>query len=120
MPQHCTGNQQLSVGDVIKGEAPPSRGGVREVSQHTLKADNNPHNMQMLQNHADAQKSIGPKGGMYTPGGVQTYGAYKCMGVYKCGGIQTPPSIKTCLPLKSRKKTLFKAKFQHLKSWKKY
>ena len=30
-------------GGVIKEEAPPSRGGVREVSQHTLKADNNPH-----------------------------------------------------------------------------
>ena len=28
------------------------------------------------------------------------------------------PSIKTCLPLKSRKKNLFKAKFLHLKSWK--
>ena len=60
---------------------------------------------------------MGPLGGVYTPGGcMNIQGAYEHMGVYKCtggvqhGGVQPhPPSINTCLPLKSRKKTLFKA-----------
>ena len=74
--------------------------------------------MQMLQNHADTQKSMGAYGGCVHPWGCMNI--WGCMNVW---GIQTwgnpdTPSIKTCLPLKSRKKTLFKAKFLHLKTGK--
>ena len=96
-------------GGVIEGEAPPNRGGVREVSQHKGEPITTPHNMQSLQKHTDAQKSMGAYGGVYTPR------AYECMGVYKhtrgcmnVGESRHSPSIKTCLPLKSRKKPYLK------------
>ena len=36
------------------------------------------------------------------------------------GGIQMSPKFETYLPLRKDRKKLFKAKFLHLRSWKKY
>ena len=67
----------------------------------------------------------GHMGLVWTYWGIR--GVSKCMGasehvrgVQMYGGIWTPPSVKHDLPLRvlSRKKTLFKAKFLHLRSWK--
>ena len=51
--------------------------------------------MQMLQNHAGAQKSMGAYGlCVYTPGGIQMYrGAYEHMGVYKHRGHPDTPQV---------------------------
>ena len=91
----------MSVGGVIKGEAPPNRGGVREVSQHTFKQITTPHNMQMLQNHAGAQKSMGAYGGVYTPGGhtnilggIQTYGGIQMWGCPNTPKYKNMPTTK--------------------------
>ena len=84
----------MKCGGIIKGEAPPSRGGVRELSQNTFKQITTPQNMQMLQNHAGAQKSRGDLWGCVHP-----QGAYECMGhmnvwgAYEHGGVQTPPQV---------------------------
>ena len=52
---------------------------------------------------------MGALGVCTPPGGIQMYrGCTNIQGVYKHGGVQQPPSIKTCLPLKSRKKPYLK------------
>ena len=61
-------------GGVIEGEAPQTGGGVREVAQHKGKPITTPHNMQSLQKHTDAQKSMGAIGGVYTPGAYEHTG----------------------------------------------
>ena len=93
-------------GGVIEGEAPPNRGGVREVSQHKGKPITTAYNMQNLQRHTYAQKSMGHMGVCTPLGAYKHMGAYKCMGHMNMGHPDTPPSIKTCLPLKSRKKPI--------------
>ena len=88
----------MEYGGVIKGEAPPNRGGVSQYRKTT------PPQHAMCQNHAGAQKHGGP-GGVHPQGGVQMYGGHMNVqgGVQTWGCPTTPPSIKTCLPLKSRK-----------------
>ena len=82
-------------GGVIKGEAPPNRCGVREVSQNTFKQRTTPHNMQMLQNHAGAQKTMGAYGGCVHPQGCTIiWGVYEHMGHTNVGDVQTPPKYK--------------------------
>ena len=78
-------------GGVIEGEAPPNRGGVREVSQHKGKPITTPHNIQSLQKHTDAQKSMGHIGGVYTLGDVQMYGGRQMYrGCTNMGNPDTP------------------------------
>ena len=77
------------MGGANEGEAPPYRGGVREVSQHKGEPITTPHNMQSLQKHTDAEKSMGVYG-VFTPLGVyKCTGGYKYMGVYN-GHPDTP------------------------------
>ena len=90
-------------GGIIKGEAPPNRGDIREGVQGQRGSHYNPHNMQSLQKYTEAQKSMGVYGGCVHPWGHTNIWGIQMYGVYKHGGVQTPPSIKTCLPLKSRK-----------------
>ena len=60
-------------------------------------------------------------------GGVHPSGTYEHTGGHtnvwrhtNVGASGHPPSIKTMPVTKKEEKTLFKAKFLHLKSWKKY
>ena len=56
-------------GGLIKGEAPLNWGDVREgVTTQRGAHYNPPHNMQSLQKHTEAQKSMGAYGGVYTLG----------------------------------------------------
>ena len=51
--------------------------------------------MQMLQNHAGAQRAWEAHGGCVHPWGVyKCMGVYENMGAYKHGGVQPPPKYK--------------------------
>ena len=58
----------------------PIQGWCKEVSQHKGEHITTPYNMQSLQKHTDAQKSMGAYRGVYTPGGVQMYGGVQMWG----------------------------------------
>ena len=84
----------MECGGVIKGEAPPNRGG---VSQYTLSRKTPPPQHAMLQNHARAQRAWGALGVVYTPGGhmniwgcTNVWGHTNVQGVYKCGASNHP------------------------------
>ena len=93
----------MECGGVIKGEAPPNRGECPNTEKHPPTTCNVPKPCR-------STEAWGPLGVFTPPWGVQTYGGCtNVQGVYKHGGVQQPPpSIKTCLPLKSRKKPYLK------------
>ena len=69
----------MECGGVIKGEAPPNRGG---VSQYTLSRKTPPTTCNAPKPCKSTESMEGPLGVVYT------LGAYECMGVYEhMGGI---------------------------------
>ena len=85
----------MKCGGVIKWEASPNRGGVRELSQNTFKQITTPPQ------HANAPKPCrcteehGGLWGMCTPprGAYKHMGVYEHMGVYDCGGCPNTPQV---------------------------
>ena len=84
----------MECGGVIKGEAPPNRGGVSHYRKTT------PHNMQCAKTMQEHRSMWGPLGGVHPQGGVQMYGGIQTYGgvqmyrgVYKHGGVQQHPQV---------------------------